>query len=52
MFELRKGSCIICGEYRILDREMRCIFCTTKVSGKEIKSKTGRIDDNFWMRGK
>jgi len=55
MFEINKGICRVCKEERILNKNGICIFCSkgySKGLGKEIKSRTGRIDDNLWMRGR
>ena len=50
MLETKKGECKGCRELRILNKEGFCIFCTTKIRGKEIKSKTGDIGENDYLR--
>ena len=55
MFEINKGNCIVCKDERLLNVQGVCVFCSkghSKGSGNELKSRTGRIDDNLWMRGK
>jgi len=55
MFEIKKGICEICREEKLLNKKGLCIYCSrgySKGLGTEIKSRTGKVDENCWMRGK
>lgn len=59
MINLNKGTCKVCGEYRILNKQGICCFCSKDYSGDakevkvvhvekkgiEVKSKTGHADE-------
>jgi len=48
---IEKNLCKKCGELRILNKKGICIFCSHQiVRGTEIKSKTGYIDENKYLK--